>query len=112
MKRSHNEITLTDSEIEEIIEKNEENFKLRIDGCISSFLKYYNLTEDNLTRIEGEIRVNGSIEWKFVVNDEFKYLYNFKLPLHENENNHEKIFLFYISKIYNFNNKIKLYRIC
>lgn len=113
MKRSYDDITKTDEELREIIhsQKLEESFTLRIQSSISSFLNYYNINESSLTRIEGEININGSIVWKFVVDDNRKIMYNFKLPLNENENSFEKLFLFYISKMNNWNDKIRLYRI-
>lgn len=111
MKRSFDDITRTDGDSREVIrsQRLEESFKLRIESSISSFLNYYNISENNLTRIEGEININGSIVWKFVVDDNRKIMYNFKLPLNENENSFEKLFLFYISKMNNWNDKIRLY---
>lgn len=113
MKRSFDQISKNEDEIETFIfsQNLEEGFKLRIESCISSFLNYYNLTQDNLTRIEGEINISGNIKWKFVVNDNKKISYNFKLPLHENENEHEKMFLYYISQMNNWNDKIRLYKV-
>lgn len=91
-------------------EQYETAFNLRIESCISSFLKLYDITLDRLTRIEGEVYLNNRIEWKFVIDDSVKKHFNFKLPINSKETEYETLFLEYISTVYDSDNKIKIYQ--